>query len=241
MTSYRNALASTGRTTVPPDKFSPSDKTSKQRVAPETTCCNTSHASSSSCSGPYSSNFGILSSSQGACPLELDLFETILRGRWTTVHFIPPSLRDLWAGVFTTALSQFNTSPTLRSFARLSATTKVLLAAPKHGGKAREDATERCIRARINMWMGGRENEVCLQVITNARKLKPRIAENSEKSTMRRVQYLVNAGLVSKACHALCSRGVAQLTASNIYGSGFVSNGREYHIYSTNRPSGIYY
>ena len=182
ITFNRNALASTKKTrtgtTVPPDKFSPSDKTSKQRVAPETTCCNTSHASSSSCSGPYSSNFGILSSSQGACPLELDLFETILRGRWTTVHFIPPSLRDLWAGVFTTALSQFNTSPTLRSFARLSATTKVLLAAPKHDGKAREDATERCIRARINMWMGGRENEVCLQVIKK-RKKKTQKRENS--------------------------------------------------------------
>ena len=70
ITFNRNALASTKKTrtgtTVPPDKFSPSDKTSKQRVAPETTCCNTYHASSSTCTGPYSSNFGIL-----------DLFEII--------------------------------------------------------------------------------------------------------------------------------------------------------------------
>ena len=102
------------------------------------------------------------------------------------------------------------------SFARLSATSKILLAAPKHGGKARKDATERCLRARLNMWLGGRENEVCQQVIANARKLKPRILDDSEKSMLHRVQYLANAGLVSKACQALCSRGTAQISAENI-------------------------
>ena len=66
------------------------------------------------------------------------------------------------------------------------------------------------------MWLGGRETEVCSQVITNSRKLKPRISEKTEQSTMRRVQYLVNMGLVSKACQALCSRGTADITAENI-------------------------
>ena len=113
-----------------------------------------------------------------------------------------------WAQVFT-ALQQFNSSPTLQSFTRLCAT-------PKHGWKARADATERCIRARLSMWLGGRETEVCSQVIRNSRKLRPRFADKTEQSTMRRVQYLVNMGLVSKACQALCSRGTTEITPENL-------------------------
>ena len=120
--------------------------------------------------------------------------------------------------------SIYSGSPAVQLFShitvicRLCATTKALLAAPKHGWKARADATERCIRARLNMWLGGRETEVCSQVIGNSRKVRPRFVDKTEQSTMRRVQYLVNMGLVSKACQALCSRGTAEkkITPENL-------------------------
>ena len=174
-----------------------------------------------------------------AAPIQ---FEDILRGRWSTVHVVPSSLRIQWAQVSTAALQQFNSSPTLQSFARLCATTKVLLAAPKHGGKARADATERCIRARLNMWLGGRETEVCSQVIGNSRKLRPRFADKTEQSTMRRVQYLVNMGLVSKACQALCSRGTTEITPENLAKvQGLFPPKRECNLFSTNQPSRSHY
>ena len=88
----------------------------------------------------------------------------------------------------------------------------------------------------------GRETEVCSQVIRNSRKLRPRFADKTEQSTMRRVQYLVNMGLVSKACQALCSRGTTEITPENLAKvQGLFPPKRECNLFSTNQPSRSHY
>jgi len=118
------------------------------------------------------------------------------------------------------------------TYTKLVLTSKLLLAAPKHGGRQRAEALERMLRARLVEWHAG-NIESAWEAMKAGLGERPQraaapVAPTDNKRLETRVAALAEGGQASKACRLLCSRGVSstatveQLTALFPPSSGVV-------------------
>ena len=124
-----------------------------------------------------------------------------------------------WTSAFSEALLRLSRFPTLENWTYLFCSTKLLLAAPAHGGKQRLHTTERLLRKRFSKWHSGELASLFEDVrISWAKKSNKRnslllpadlLAQSLPPQTTRRVCQLTASGCFSKACKLLCSRGIA--------------------------------
>ena len=68
----------------------------------------------------------------------------IYQASWTTLTAIPDSIFHDWATIFLDELSMLVSKPSCETWSRVVLSTKLLLAEPLHGGKQKQDATDRC-------------------------------------------------------------------------------------------------
>ena len=119
---------------------------------------------------------------------------------------------------------RFSRDPTVENYATLVGSTKLILAAPVHGGKQRQHTTERLLRARLSKWHAGDIGTLWSDVkaawdkssgkrrVRAVRDLSCELPQDLPPAASRRVCQLAAVGALSKACKVLCSRGVASDT-----------------------------
>ena len=133
---------------------------------------------------------------------------------------IPSSFMHEWASALSDALLRLSRCPNLEMLAYVFCSTKLLLAAPAHGGKQRLHTTERLLRNRFSKWHSGQLALLFSEVSAAWSKRgakKPHslalpadlLTQSLPPQTTRRVCQLVASGSFSKACKLLCSRGIA--------------------------------
>ena len=87
--------------------------------------------------------------------------------------------------------------------------TKLLLAAPRHGGRAGLEAVSRAFRARLALWKAGELEELWRTTALN----RPVAPQRKQRSVnLRQIARLIDGGQLSRAAARLCSRGVAEPT-----------------------------
>ena len=74
---------------------------------------------------------------------------------WPSLIHVPSSFMQEWTSAFSEALLRLSRFPTLENWTYLFCSTKLLLAAPAHGGKQRLHTTERLLRKRFSKWHSG--------------------------------------------------------------------------------------
>ena len=135
----------------------------------------------------------------------------IVAAPWGTVESLPSEQRREWTGLFVQELRRVVADPCMLALARLFLCTKVLLAAPRHGGRARAEAASRAFRARLALWKAGDLEELWRTTSLN------RTAPQRQKPftmNLRQIARLIDGGQLSRAAARLCSRGVAEPTAA---------------------------
>ena len=92
--------------------------------------------------------------------------------------------------------------------------SKALLAPPRRGGRARQEATSRLLRARLRDWKSGNYAEIWSTLVQEHAHRKQSSAQNTQQSShgLSPSAYLVDKGRHSQAAAQLCSRGIADRT-----------------------------
>ena len=150
---------------------------------------------------------------------DLDL-KAMWSADWPTMIHIPTPFIQEWSLIFSEALLRLSRFPTMENLTLLFCCSKLLLAAPAHGGKQRLNTTERLLRARLSKWHSGELTSLFndVQAAWNKKSSKKpgvaadvisSIAPHLPSPLARRVRQLVASGSFSKACKVLCSRGIA--------------------------------
>ena len=153
----------------------------------------------------------------------------VLKAPWSTIEYIPKEVREAWSGIFSTALVAFTAKPSIDSLTHLFLTSKVLLAAPRHGGSKRQEALIRLLQSRLLRWQANKIPELwrdtsreyqtrLLKKGKRARDGNPTASEEQKQmndADIRRVIHFVDNNLTSRACNLLCSRGVVADSAAN--------------------------
>ena len=136
----------------------------------------------------------------------------ICTAHWPTLAYVPNDIRDEWADIFMDCLSAFIRQSTTSSLTQLFLCSKGLLAAVRHGGKSRQEAVNRTLRARVRLWRAGRFGELWQRLLSDHSKRTSRqrqTDDNNLQKEARRVARLVDEGQLSRAAAQLCSRGLA--------------------------------
>jgi hypothetical protein len=143
----------------------------------------------------------------------------IYQASWTTLTVIPDSIFHDWATIFLDELSMLVSKPSCETWSRVVLSTKLLLAEPLHGGKQKQDATDRLLKRRISRWRSGGISALwwdCAQAWAKKQSGHPQPRQTTQSTLpprlLQRVRQLIAAGLPGKACATLCSRGVHTLT-----------------------------
>ena len=112
--------------------------------------------------------------------------------------------------------------------------TKAVLAVPRRGGRSRQEAVTRLIKARRSLFQSSSYvdlfEKVRLEHNVAESKKRGKPGADDEGRRLKAVARLVDAGLVSKACSRLGSRGVADFNEAN------VEKGRELFPLSQGSP-----
>ena len=144
--------------------------------------------------------------------------------QWPTMLGIPSVFVAEWANIFADCLLRFSRDPTIENYASLVRSTKLILAAPVHGGKQRQHTTERLLRARLSKWHAGDIGTLWSDVkaawdkssgkrrVRAVRDFCCELPQDLQPAASRSVCQLAAVGALSKACKVLCSRGVASDT-----------------------------
>ena len=147
------------------------------------------------------------------CQTALPDLEEVCRAPWTTIPFLPKALKHQWISIFTECLLQFTSCPTRSTYTKLVLASKLLLAAPKHGGRQRAEAVERMLRARLVEWHAGNIkpawDAVKAGLVERPQRTSASGASTDNKRLESRVAALAEGGQASKACRLLCSRGIS--------------------------------
>ena len=140
--------------------------------------------------------------------------EEICRAPWPTMLVVPQQVLVEWALLFMDELKAFCAFPAEPTLQRLYLVSKLLLAAPLHGGRQKAAATVRIIAKRLALWRSNLIADLWRQVSTSWNR-KPRQYQrtgNPATHTFSRARMFADFGLPGKACSILCSRGVADPT-----------------------------
>ena len=153
-----NSLPCTPTTTLPSSTLpsvSPSSSSSY--------CCHPAQAIPQSlrthkqkrCSGDDVTSRSAASESTFAAPVDGINVSELWAAEWPTMIHIPSSFMYEWASAFSDALLRLSRCPNLENLAYVFCSTKLLLAAPAHGGKQRLHTIERLLRNRFSKWHSG--------------------------------------------------------------------------------------
>ena len=93
---------------------------------------------------------------QPPAPQRIPSLHDICGAHWPTLANVPPDIRDDWSSIFVDTVHMVLHWHSEETLAILFLTSKALLASVRHGGKARMEAANRTLRARITLWRAGR-------------------------------------------------------------------------------------
>ena len=145
-------------------------------------------------------------------PEALPTLHDLCAAHWPTLAYVPTDIRDEWADIFADCLAAFIRQPTIASLTQLFFCSKGLLAAVRHGGKSRQEAVNRTMRARVRLWRAGRLGELWQRLLSDHSKRTTKQRQKDDNDLQKeasRVARLVDEGQLSRAAAQLCSRGLA--------------------------------
>ena len=84
----------------------------------------------------------------------------VCAARWQTLDYLPKEIRRDWTAAFTNSLRRFNAAPSIETLTIVYLASKAVLAMPRRGGKSRQEAVVRLVRARLASFQAGRFQEL---------------------------------------------------------------------------------
>ena len=152
--------------------------------------------------------------------VKLPPLPALCAARWQTLDYIPADVRREWTAAFVDSLRRLTASPSLETLTIFYMVTKAVLALPRRGGRSRQEAVTRLIKSRLSLFQSGRYidlwEKVHLEHKNADSKKRAKPGDDEEGRRMKAVARLVDAGLVSKACSRLGSRGVAEFNEATV-------------------------
>ena len=138
-------------------------------------------------------------------PEALPTLHDLCAAHWPTLAYVPTDIRDEWADIFADCLAAFIRQPTIASLTQLFFCSKGLLAAVRHGGKSRQEAVNRTMRARVRLWRAGRFGELWQRLLSDHSKRTTKQRQKDDNDLQKeasRVARLVKEGqlLFSRPC-----------------------------------------
>ena len=125
------------------------------------------------------------------------------------------ALVESWSAIFLDEMRSFVITPSEEALLRLFLCSKVLLAQPFHGGKAKMVATERIIFRRLERWRDGQVSQLWADMVKAWERRRKGHAPHADCSDLQRLERafrraaaLSDRGLPGEACRHLISRGV---------------------------------
>ena len=125
---------------------------------------------------------------------------------WATLEFVPSEVREEWTAILTECLTEAVYKPTTASLTRLFMASKLLLAVPRRGGRARMDALCRLLRIRFSLWKAGHYDTLWDRVSREHPPRERRLGEPA-RANFKKIARLVDEGQLSRAASCVCSEG----------------------------------